>query len=100
MTINRCGPIFTFVLTKLSAEQIDALRAVPLGTMANKIRVAIALAQVQQVDIVRSTGLPAPNVSNIVNGRYQALTVDTARKFADFFGVAIEDLFPPKQEAA
>lgn len=85
----------------LTQEQLDALRAVPLmGGMPNRLRIAIALAQVKQADIVDETGLWAPNLSNLVNGKYANLHVDTARKLAEFFGCAIEDLFPAREAVA
>jgi len=69
---------------------------VPLGAMPNKIRIALALVKARQADVAEATGIPAPNVSNIVNGR--PVMLDTARKLAEFFGCQIEDLFPGTTE--
>lgn len=68
--------------------------------MPNKLRVAFALAGTRQVDAVEATGMFAPNLSDLVCGNYKALTVDTARKLADYFGCAIEDLFPAREAVA
>ena len=85
---------------KLTPEQLDALRAVPLSTMPNKLRIALALTQQKQVDVALATAIQAPNLSNLVTGGYKTLTVETARKLADHFGCAIEDLFPAREAVA
>lgn len=82
----------------LSPEQLAALRIVPIvGDQPNRLRVALKMTGARQVDVVAATGIPAPNVSEFVNGKYRDLHVDTARKFSEFFGCSIEDLFPPKE---
>jgi transcriptional regulator with XRE-family HTH domain len=86
-------------LHTLTAEQAEALRAVPIGSMPNKLKIAIALTKARQSQIAAATGIPAPNLSDIVNGKYGSITVDTARKLAEYFGCAIEDLFPQREEA-
>lgn len=35
-----------------------------------------------------------PYISDVARGRYQTITLVKARKFAEYFGCAIEDLFP------
>lgn len=82
----------------LTPEQLDALRAVPLGTMRNKLRIALALSKARQIEVSEETGYPIPNLSKLVNGKYVDVTVDTAQKLADYFGCAIEDLFPAPRE--
>jgi DNA-binding Xre family transcriptional regulator len=84
----------------LTPEQLEALRAVPLGAMPNKLRIARALAKVKQVDIAESTGIATPNLSRLFTGDYQTLTIDTAQKLADYFGCQIEDLFPSRKPSA
>lgn len=85
---------------RLTTEQVDALKAVPLGDMPNKLRIALALTKTKQADIVDATGIPASNVSNIVNGKYDSLHLETAQKFAVFFGCGTDDLFPTHGVAA
>ncbi len=68
--------------------------------MPNRLRVAIAMAKVKQTEVAAATGVFAPNLSDIVNGKYKAVTVETARKLADYFGVSIEDLFPAREAVA
>jgi len=77
----------------LTPEELNALRAVPLGAMPNKVRIAIAMTGVQQIVIVETTSLLASQVSNAVNGR-GTTSVETAREISRFFGCAIEDLWP------
>lgn len=85
---------------RLTAEQIEALRSVPLGDMPNKLRVALGMTKTRQSEVSEETRIAQPNLSGIVNGRYGTLRVDTARKIAEFFGCAIEDLFPEREAVA
>lgn len=85
---------------RLTPEQLDALRAVPLGSMPNKLRIALALTKTKQVDIADETGMARPNVSNHFNGDYKTMTIETASKYAEFFGCAIEDLFPARERVS
>lgn len=56
---------------------------------------------ITQVALAAATGLSYTYVSDTIRGRYQTITVDNARKFAEFFGAPIEVLFPSgNQEAA
>ena len=49
--------------------------------------------------IAEAVGLPQPYVSDVVaRQRYRTITVQNARKFANFFGCTIEDLFPRKPD--
>lgn len=85
------------VLTK---AQVDALRAVPLGTLRNRLPIAFAVANRSQVEAAEATGLSAPTVSKLVRGHYSNLEIENARRLATFFGCAIEDLFPDTQQTA
>lgn len=84
---------------RLTPEQIQALQSVPLGNMPNKLRVALAMVQARQSDLAEETGLFASGLSDIVNGKYGDLNIETGRKIAAFFGCAIEDLFPAREAA-
>ena len=76
----------------LSRTQLTELRGAPATT--SRVGVAIRLLNVTQMVVAAATGLPQPYVSDVARGRYQTITVENARKFAEFFGCAIEDLFP------
>jgi transcriptional regulator with XRE-family HTH domain len=80
----------------LTADQLTALRAVPVGSMPNKLRIALALSQAKQSEVSEETGYAASSLSQVVNGR-AGVTVDTARNIAAFFGCSIEDLFPARE---
>lgn len=82
----------------MTPEQIQALRAVPLGEMPNKLRVAFALQGVTQTDAAEQAGLTGSRLSLLVNGKYRTVTVDEAGRLAKFFGCHIEDLFPADEE--
>lgn len=84
----------------LTPEQVAALKAVPLGEMPNRLRIALALSKAKQAEVAEFTGIATANLSNIVNGKYSALTIETGRKLADYFGCAIEDLFPAREAVA
>lgn len=83
----------------LSPEQLEALRALPLLSMPNKVEVALAMVQAKQNDIVASDESLDPSiVSRIVNGKYSTLDIELARKFSTFFGCQTDDLFPARTE--
>lgn len=82
----------------LSTKRLNDLRK--SGTDGNRVAKAIELAEVTQVEVATSTGLPQPYISDVARNRYQTITVDNARKFAEFFGCAIEDLFPAREAVA
>lgn len=81
----------------LTAEQLAVLRAEP-GT--NRVAKAIALAGVTQGTVAAALGVPQPYISDVARCRYQTITVENARKFANYFGCSIEDLFPGSEHAA
>ena len=83
---------------KLSRAQLKELRSSP--PTGNRVARAIQLAGVTQAEVATALGLPQPYVSDVARNRYQTITVENARKFADFFDVQIEDLFPARQEVA
>lgn len=83
----------------LTVEQLSALKMAPLKG-ANKLAFAIALVGTTQEQMEAATGIRQAYISAIVNGRYSKLPIETARKFAGYFGCQIEDLFPAREAAA
>ena len=79
----------------LTKQQLAMLRT---ETGTNRVARAIDLAGVTQVTVAEALGLPQPYVSDVARRRYKTITVENARKFAQFFGCSIEDLFPPGDE--
>ena len=81
----------------LTPEQVEALRSVPLvGDMPNRLRVALGMVKGKQSEIVVETGLLPSTVSDFMNGNYGDLNVETAWKFANYFGCDPGDLFPSR----
>lgn len=84
----------------LTPKQLRELRESPVGKSGNRVQCAIDLAEETQTSVAKAVDLPYTYVSDTARGRYQTITVDNARKFADFFGCAIEDLFPAREAVA
>lgn len=85
----------------LTAEQLNALRLVPLMDMPNKVRLALTLTQAQQQQVVEETGILYPTLSKIVTGKSgDGVSIGNARKLADYFGCEVDDLFPRQQAVA
>lgn len=85
-------------MPNLSARQLKELRGTAVA--GNRIAKAIEISGVTQLDVTAATGLPQPYVSDVARNRYQTITVENARKFAEYFGCAIEDLFPAREAVA
>jgi len=58
------------------------------------------LAAVTQVQIAERIGLTQSYISKVKNGDYTDLPGETMRAFAEYFGCAIEDLFPAREAVA
>jgi DNA-binding Xre family transcriptional regulator len=82
----------------MTHEQIETLRAVPLGLMPNRLAIALAFQRVSQTDVCEATALSNSRMSAIVNGKRPAVTVDEAARIARFFDCQIEDIFPVAQQ--
>lgn len=84
----------------LTKTQLKTLRESAVPETGNRLQTAVDLLGVTLVTIHEATELPYSYISDTVRGRYQTITVDNARKFADFFGCSIEDLFPAREAVA
>jgi transcriptional regulator with XRE-family HTH domain len=67
---------------------------------SNRVAAAIRLAGVTQRRVALDLGMREPHLSDICRGRYQTVQLETAHRLADYFGCAIEDLFPRRPEVA
>lgn len=83
----------------LTESQLNQLRRAPLHGKRNKLGIAMAIAGTTQVELAEALGVTQPHVSAVSLGRYgrSGLPLETTRKFAQFFGCSIEDLFPCEQ---
>lgn len=77
----------------LNEEQLRKLRATPPAGR-NRIAYACRLAGITQANLADGIGLRQQYVSDVACDRFGTITVENARKFAEFFGCTIEDLFP------
>lgn len=84
----------------LNAKQLRALRNSTVPTEGNRIATAITLAATTQEEVADATGLTQSYISDVKRGRFTTITLANARKFADFFGCGIDDLFPARQAVA
>lgn len=75
----------------LTEQQLAIVRSEP---GSNRMARAMGLTRVTQTTLADAIGLSQPYVSDVIRGRYRTITVANARKFADFFGCSIDDLFP------
>jgi putative transcriptional regulator len=84
----------------LTSAQLRRLKTEVSNGSGNRVRAARAIVKMTQQQLADAVGLTQTTLSDIERQRYGTITLDTARKFAEFFGCAIEDLFPAKQEVA
>lgn len=82
----------------MTRKQLNELRASPARN-GNRIGEACYLCRISQSDLARAIGLAPQYVSDVKQGRIPNIGIETARKFADYFGCHIEDLFPARDEA-
>lgn len=82
----------------LTKAQLRRLRASG-AAHGNRIEAARRELRLTQLDMEAQSGIKQNYISAVERGNYRTVTVDSARKFADFFGCAIEDLFPAEESA-
>lgn len=66
----------------------------------NRVRAARKALGMTQVQLCESLGFVQPYLSDVERRRHAQITVENARRFSDFFGCSIEDLFPAREEVA
>jgi DNA-binding XRE family transcriptional regulator len=81
----------------LTPLQLRELRRAPGAP--NRLRKAMQLAEVTQVQLAEAIGTVQPNIAQIAAGNYSRLPLETARNISTHFGCAIEDIFPSPAEA-
>jgi hypothetical protein len=97
LTRNALARIVCHVMP-LTDAQIKQLRKTKAA--GNRVNRAMELAEVTKVKVAEATGLRYTYVTDVSYNRYQTVTVENAHKFANFFGCAIEDLFPEREAVA
>ena len=81
----------------LTRAQLGILRSEP---GSNQLAKAISLAGVTQLAIAKALSLSPTYVSDVAHQQHKTITVKNARKFAQYFGCTIEDLFPADGDEA
>jgi DNA-binding XRE family transcriptional regulator len=81
----------------LTPAQLKKLRKSDGG---NRIRAARQLVGLTQEQLAPLVGLTQAGLSDLERRRYGDTNLSTAQKFSEFFGCAIEDLFPARQQQA
>lgn len=90
--------MFVRVVTNmLSTSKLRELKSSPPSASGNRIAKATELLGMTQTQVAASLGFTGSYLSDVVRGRYPDIGLTNARKLSDFFGCAIEDLFPPAE---
>lgn len=76
----------------LTEHQIAALRRTPADP--NRVKRAMQLLGLTQVQVAAAVGMTQSHISEIANGNYSSLPLETAQKIADRFGCSTDLLFP------
>lgn len=84
----------------LPHAKLRELKSAPVGSAGNRVALAIELSGATTADIARGASLSYTYLSDVARGRFQTVTVANAHKLAEYFGCAIEDLFPAKEAVA
>lgn len=83
-------------LTKAQLRRLQQTEA----AHGNRVEAARRMLNLSQLAMQEQAGIRQTYISAVERGNYRTVTVDSARRFAEFFGCTIEDLFPSEQEAA
>lgn len=85
------------------ALEPKAVRKLQRTTLAagepNKVKQAVRLSGKTQGEVAADLGFTDSYFSNVVRGKFEDIGLTNARKIADYFGCAIDDLFPAKAVA-
>jgi transcriptional regulator with XRE-family HTH domain len=77
---------------QLTTHQVRKLRSASLAGRPNKIKLAMTLARVTQMQVAAALGLPQSQISKDV--RVRRVSLDKARAYARLFGCSVDDLYP------
>lgn len=82
----------------MTDEQADWLAECPLGSMVNRVRLAMVLSHLDNSELARRTGLTPQYISAVSTGRQRNLTLRSATTIAAALGLPIEVVFPVTTE--
>lgn len=83
----------------LTPKQLKMLRAEPF-TGPSKIRLAMKLAGLTQVQVAEVIGISQSQISEDVCGKFYEISLDKSRAYARLFGCTVDDLFPSDERVA
>jgi plasmid maintenance system antidote protein VapI len=78
----------------LSEHQLAQLRRAPGDP--NRLRRAMELVGLTQVQLAEAIGVTQSHVNKIVNGNYVSLPLEMAQRLSDYFGCPTDLLFPSR----
>lgn len=80
-------------MKRLTPEQAEALKAIPLGDRKNRVAIARKLVGIDQTSLGRAAGgMTQSTISDIEAGR--EIYLSTAQRIADAIGASVDDLWP------
>jgi transcriptional regulator with XRE-family HTH domain len=83
----------------LTSEQLTYLKTIP-NEQGNRVRAARKFVEVTQSQLAEAVGSTQAYISYLERDPFTNVAVDLAHRLKDFFGCAIEDLFPARDEKA
>jgi DNA-binding XRE family transcriptional regulator len=84
----------------LSNEQLQTLRAEPIGGARNKVRRARELAGLTQVQLGQRIRKTQAFISAIEIGDYADMALTTSQDLARELGCTVDDIFPMREAVA
>lgn len=83
-----------FGYTDMALTQHQLRRLRQITGERNRLKAARELIGATQWTVAASIGISQSALSDLERHRHGATTVETAHRFAEYFGCSIEDLFP------
>lgn len=80
----------------LESRQVKTLRQADVPDTGNRVALAIELSGKKQGEVADDLQMTQSQLSDIARGRFPDPKLSTLQKLADYFGCAIEDLFPSR----
>lgn len=80
----------------LEPKHLRTLRQSDVPASGNRVALAIELSEKKQGEVAEELGMPQSQLSDITRGRFPDPKLSTLQKLAEYFGCAIEDLFPSR----
>ena len=79
-------------MKKLTREQVEAIRSLPLGDMPNKLAVVRRMLDIVQEDLAAAAGVSQNTISDAEAGK--PIKLPTAQAIVVALGAGVDDIFP------